>query len=271
MECFSYQGAQKKLSRVLCDTLPDYSYDYFRKLIRKGDVKINGKRTKEDIVLLPGDDVVVYCKEREFIPDVLYEDDNIFALNKFTGISSEKFAEKVNKLFPGSVLCHRLDTNTSGILLFAKNERIFELIKTVFANKLIEKHYLAEVWGNFPPYAEYSDFLEKDEKNGIVRIFTENAKNRSSVITKCTRIKCEGGVSVLDVEPVTGRTHQIRAHLAFHGYPILGDGKYGDVDVNKRFHTHIQHLTAYKIIFHCASVADLSYLDGLKIELQLNK
>ena len=268
MENFSYQGSPKRLSKVLSESLPDFSYDYFRKLIRKGDVKINGKRTKEDISVQSGDDILVYSKDKPFIPEVLYEDDNILSLNKFSGISSEKFAEKVASIFPGSILCHRLDTNTKGLLLFAKNESVFESIKKVFAEKLIEKHYLAEVFGTFPSYVEYRDFLEKDEARGVVKIYPDNNGKRQNVITKCTLIKCSGDISVLDVEPVTGRTHQIRAHLAYHGYPILGDGKYGDVSINKKYHTHLQHLTAYKIIFHCKSIAELSYLDGLTITLR---
>ncbi|MBO4539928.1 MAG: hypothetical protein J5781_06585, partial [Clostridia bacterium] len=105
MEVFVYRGAPKKLIKVLCETLPDYSYGYFQKLLRKGDVKINSVRTKTDVILSDGDEVTAYCAPPVFEPEKIFENDCIYIFNKFSGISSERFADKIKTVYPDAVLC----------------------------------------------------------------------------------------------------------------------------------------------------------------------
>ena len=267
MDQFVYNGNSKKLSKVLCQYLPDLSYEYIRKLIRKGDVKINGKRTKEDVSVESGSDIIAYTKETEFVPKLIYESPEIYVFYKYQGISSEKFAEKINTVYPEAILCHRLDTNTCGLIIFAKTTEIFESVKEMFRLHMLEKHYYAEVFGDFPAVATYYDFLEKDEKNGFVKIFSDPAPGRMRVETICSLLYKKGNVSCLDVEPVTGKTHQIRAHLAYHGFPLVGDGKYGSEEKNRLLHTHVQHLCAYKLVFHTSSIAPLSSLNGVTVTI----
>ncbi len=271
MEKFVYRGPQKKLLKALGDSLPDYSYSYFQKLLRKGDIKINGVRTKSDVVLCGGEELTVYCTPYVFRPEKVFENEFIYVFNKYLGISSEQYAEKIKKVFPDAVLCHRLDTNTIGLIIFAKGNEIFEKIKGAFSEHLIEKHYYAEVFGAFPDEIKYVDYAQKDEEKGIVKVFSADGKNRREMISCCKKISTNGDISQVDVEAVTGRTHQIRAQLAFHGFPIVGDGKYGDEKKNRMCHTHVQHLCAYKIIFHCGSFSSFSSMDGLIVQIPYPK
>lgn len=271
MEKFVYRGTPKKLLKVLCDVMPDYSYSYFQKLLRKGDVKINDVRAKTDVTLNGGEELVVYCAAPTFQPEKVFENELIYVFNKRSGISSERFAEKIKTVYPEAVLCHRLDTNTIGLIIFAKSQEIFENIKEVFFKHLLEKHYYAEVFGVFPNEVEYVDYAQKDDEKGVVKVYSTDGKNRRKMISRCKKISTDGVISQVDIEAVTGRTHQIRSQLAFHGYPIVGDGKYGEEKRNRSLHTHVQHLCAYKIVFHCGSVPALSLLDGIVVQIPFPK
>lgn len=271
MEKFFYRGSPKKLLKVLCDVLPDYSYSYFQKLLRKGDIRINDARIKTDVMLNGGEELTVYCSAPAFQPEKVFENEFIYVFNKRSGISSERFAEKIKTVYPEAVLCHRLDTNTIGLIIFAKSQKIFEDIKEVFSNHLLEKHYYAEVFGSFPSEVEFVDYAQKDEEKGLVKVFSTEGKNRRKMISRCKKISSDGVISQVDVEAVTGRTHQIRSQLAFHGYPIVGDGKYGDEKKNRSLHTHVQHLCAYKIVFHCGPLSALSCMNGLVVTIPFPK
>ncbi len=269
MERFVYSGTPKKISKILSEKFPYYSYSYIQKVLRKGDVKVDGVRIKSDVTVSQGADVAAYLLTPELT--LVFENDIIAVFNKFSGISSENYAALVAEKYPSFLLAHRLDTNTTGLLLFAKSSDVFESLKEAFKAHLIEKHYYCEVFGSFPENVFFKDYLTKDAIKGTVKLYSTPAPGRMSVETECVLMSRKGDVSVLDVSPLTGRTHQIRAHLAYRGYPVVGDEKYGDVAKNKAYKSHRQHLCSTKLVFHCKGVDQLDALDGLTVEIPAPK
>ena len=212
---------------------------------------------------------------------VIYEDDNIICFFKpegfsvtetnineytFTTLVKEKFG---NNLEP----CHRLDRNTSGLILYAKNQAALSILLDKFKNKEIEKHYLAVVYGIVKKEHELLEsYLFKDSKKSMVFISDNPKKNYEKIITEYTVLKrnTKDNTTSLDINLHTGKTHQIRAHLAHIGHPIIGDGKYGNNEINKKFARKTQNLTSYKIIFKFKNDSGiLDYLSSREISIQL--
>lgn len=255
-----------KLTKFLAKQLPSLPYSVMQKALRNGDVKVNGKKTAKDTVIFDGDIIKIFYKETPIIfqPKIIYEDDNLVVYFKPVKISSQgensfesKVKEHINKDY---ILCHRLDTNTQGLIIFAKNENVFEAIKEAFRNREIEKHYFAAVYGVFDKEQTFIDYLVKDSDNSLVKVFSKEVPYSQKIITKVTPISFNERVSYLDVELITGRTHQIRAHLAYKGYPVIGDKKYGKESINREFKQKTQMLMAYKLVFKSNS----PYLQAVK-------
>ena len=273
---------EKKLNKVILEELSNINYPTFCKLLRKKDIKVNGKRINKDVLLYENDKIEIYLpkelEETKINLDKVYEDDNILVINKpvkieVTGTNS--LTEIIHKQYINCEFkpqpCHRIDRNTTGLVMFAKNEKALEILLEKFKNHEIEKHYLALVYGIPNKQEERLEaYLFKDNKKAQVYISDTFKKGYQKIITKYTVLeKRKDNTALLDVEIETGKTHQIRAHLAHIGYPIIGDGKYGKNEINKQFGKKYQMLCSYKLKFHFQSESGmLTYLNGQEIELK---
>ena len=273
---------EKKLNKVILEELSNINYPTFCKLLRKKDIKINGKRINKDILVYENDKIEIYLpKEVEDVKmelDIVYEDENILVINKPVNIEvtgTNSLTEIINKQYTNCEFkpqpCHRIDRNTTGLVMFAKNEKALRILLEKFKKHEIEKHYLALVYG-IPDKKEerLEAYLFKDNKKAQVYISDIFKKGYQKIITKYTVLeKRRNNTALLDVEIETGRTHQIRAHLAYIGYPIIGDGKYGKNEINKQLGKKYQMLCSYKLKFHFQSESGiLAYLKGKEIELK---
>lgn len=268
---------EKKLNKFLLDTFPNLNSNTIYKAIRKKDIRINGKRINENITLHNNDEVTLYIADNLLYSySIIFEDNNILVINKPAGIEvtgQNSLKELLSNTYTYCEPCHRLDRNTCGIVLFAKNYEALTILLEKFKNREITKHYACLVYGKLPKQAEtLTAYLFKDAKKSLVYISNEPQKGYQKIITSYNVLEYyNNNTSLLDITLHTGRTHQIRAHLAFMGNPIIGDGKYGTNDINKKFKAKTQKLCSYSLQFNFSTDSKiLSYLNNMKFEIEYN-
>lgn len=275
----------KKLNTFILDNFKNLNQNVLFKALRKKDIRINNVKVSENVIVHTGDEITIYIVDELLLGKpkidfkVIYEDDNIICFFKpetiavteanlneytFTDLVKEKFGKNLEP-------CHRLDRNTSGLILYAKNTEALSILLGKFKNKEIEKHYLARVHGIVKNDHEILEsYLFKDSKKSMVFISDMPKKNYEKIITEYNVIErnSQENTTKLDVNLHTGKTHQIRAHLSHIGHPIIGDGKYGNNEINKKFGRKTQDLTSYKLIFRFKTDSGiLNYLINKEISL----
>lgn len=288
----------QRIDKFILKALPELPKSMMFKLFRKKDIKLNGKTCKDiSVILNEGDNIKIYAKD-EFLSqdidlsflnadyniDIIYEDDNILIVDKPTGISVHSddnfnhdnminrilcYLYKKNIYSPynensfAPALCNRLDKNTCGIVIAAKNYKALkELNRAIKENKVTKKYHCITV-KPLPSVMDTIVAYHKKMPNGnIVKISDEPIEGYKKIITKYRVIKQYNNLTLAEIELITGRTHQIRAHLAHINAPILGDGKYGITEINKNYKCFIQTLCAYSIEFNFDKNSGLSYLNG---------
>lgn len=235
----------KKLNTFILDNFKELNINVLYKALRKKDIRVNDNKISENVIVHTGDEIKIFISDKYFNTnisvnlDIIYEDDNIVLINKPNNIevisnnSSEQTLTDLvrkhynfNNEFPAP--CHRLDRNTTGIVIFAKNKASLDILLDKFKNYEIEKYYICLVYGipkdNFKTIEGY---LFKDNKKSLVYISDVFKKGYKKIITSYSVLETDirNNTSILEVNLHTGKTHQIRAHLAHIGFPIIGDRK----------------------------------------------
>lgn len=288
----SSNDAGQRVDRLILKTFDRLPKALMFKEIRKKNIKVNKKRCTPEQILNAGDvlelylkDDVLHIKEKhyDFLKastdlDIIYEDENIILLNKKVGIlchpdGKDYIDNLVARLkrylfekgewnpddssFTPS-LANRIDRNTGGIVIGAKNSQALKIINDKIKSREIEKYYLTVVHGQMPRKSEIlTAYLTKNEKKNMVTVTDYQTDGAKQIVTQYTVLDYQGNASLLEVKLLTGRTHQIRAHLAHIGHPLFGDGKYG-VDKGR----YRQALYSYKLEFSFKNENVLSYLNG---------
>ncbi len=297
--------AGQRLDKFLSKSVKGLPMSLMYKFIRTKKIKVGGKRTDGKYMLSEGDVIDLYIKDEFFDSpendkgalthiepkiDVVYEDENIILVNKRPGVvvhedkdardntlimHIQAYLYKKGEYDPtgeqsfAPALCNRIDRNTGGIVVAAKNAAALREMNEKIKNNEISKFYLCAVKGIMPKKSDtLTGYLIKDSATNTVTVYDRKVKDAKNIITKYRVLAEKNGNSLLEVELVTGRTHQIRAHMAHIGHPLLGDGKYGVNRGEKRDGYKYQALYAYRIRFDFADDSGtLGYLHGKTVEL----
>lgn len=232
--------------------------DRLRRQLKLREVKVNGARISADCPVRPGDTVEIFVPEafvRAAAPQVVFEADGFVVADKPAGLDTLRAAEQL-----GAYPAHRLDRNTSGLMLFAKSRAAEEAAKRAFAGHRIEKYYYALVAGDIASGGTAVTYMGKDAAAAYVRVSDTPKDGYVRAVTEYEPVErtADGGRTLVRVKLVTGRTHQIRAFFAHIGHPLIGDGKYGDDRGGQR-------LVAYRL--GIGSSAGLKSADGRTFEL----
>ncbi len=298
--------ANQRLDRWLAKTLPLLPGPLAQKYIRLKRVKVNGKGSKRDVRLQVGDVLQLYINDEFFETptpenaflsvfkpqlDLVYEDENLLLVNKRPGlVVHPDESERVNTLIThiqaylyqkkewspywenafAPALCNRIDRNTGGIVIAAKNAETLRILNQKIRDRELSKFYLAIIHGKMnPPQGRLEGFLLKDEAKKQVKVFDRPIPGGKTAQTLYRTLQTRGGLSLVECELLTGRTHQIRAQFAAAGHPLLGDGKYGREKDNKRYGRSFQALYSYKLSFDFTTDGGiLEYLKGKTFQVE---
>lgn len=298
--------AGQRLDKFVTKTLPSLPKSLLYKYLRLKRIKLNGKKADAATRLNEGDSIDMYINDEFFVEreekysflgagktlDVIYEDENIMLLDKKVGLLShpdegeyvdtligrvQRYLYEKGEYDPKNeasfapALANRIDRNTGGIVMAAKNAESLRVLNEKIKNREIKKIYLCLVIGcPKQKTATLCDYMIKDEKKNKVTVYKEPVPGSKDIKTKYTVLDSKDGISLVEVDLLTGRTHQIRAHMAHIGCPLLGDGKYGTNAQNKKFGGYKkQCLYSYKTVFDFTTDAGiLNYLKGKSFEAQ---
>lgn len=290
--------AGQRLDRFVSKTVPLLPSSLMQKYIRLKRIKLNGKGAKRDAKLVLGDTIQMYINDEFFqVPseenaylkitqpqlNIVFEDENILLVNKNQGVLCHSDSEGTfNTLIThiqaylylkgewrprdenafAPALCNRIDRNTSGIVIAAKNAESLRIMNEKIKNREVEKYYLAVIHGQITPRnGRLQGFLFKDAVKNQVFVTDKSVIGSKTAITEYKTLSVARDLSLIECRLITGRTHQIRAQLAHAGHPLLGDGKYGSDKLNRPYGESGQALCSYRLLFDFKTDAGtLSYL-----------
>lgn len=296
----------QRLNKFLEKAVPRLSGGMMHKSCRLKRIKINGKRTEPSYRLQEGDALSLYLNDEYFDTpreeeafrhihtpklNIVYEDENILLADKAPGMvvhadehgdTDTLIAHIQAHLFQSGAwnpadalsfapaLCNRIDRGTGGIVIAAKNAESLRILNEKIKNREMHKKYQCIVHGKLnPPSGRIENYLRRDEQRKQVSVHTHRIPGAKNAITEYRTLAVNGSLSLVECTLITGRTHQIRAHMASLGHPLLGDGKYGENTKNKPYRERSQALYSYYLRFDFTTDSGiLQYLNGKTFQVQ---